>query len=53
MTVVEEASRREKKQETKVYEDLEPAKTVPEQKPVSDFDELSFDGFDFDELEQK
>lgn len=26
---------------------------VPEQKPVSDFDELSFDGFDFDELEQK
>lgn len=27
MTVVEEASRREKKQETKVYEDLEPAKT--------------------------
>ena len=50
MTVVEEVSREAKKQ---VYEDLEPAKTVPEQKPVSDFDELSFDGFDFDELDQK
>ena len=50
MTVVEEVSRKAKKQ---VYEDLEPAKTVPEQKPVSDFDELSFDGFDFDELDQK
>ena len=53
MTVVEEVSRKAKKQETQVYEDLEPAKTVPEQKPVSDFDELSFDGFDFDELDQK
>lgn len=53
MTVVEEVSRKAKKQETQVYEDLEPAKNVPEQKTVSDFDELSFDGFDFDELDQK
>lgn len=35
-----------------------PGQTLPEEKPVNnnvvgDFDELSFDGFDFDELDQK
>lgn len=35
-----------------VYETLE-TKTAPKQSEVDDFDELSFDGFDFDELDQK
>lgn len=34
------------------YETLE-TKTAPKQSEVDDFDELSFDGFDFDELDQK
>lgn len=39
--------------EASVYETPEPPKTASKQKPVDDFDELSFDGFDFDELDQK
>ena len=35
------------------YNTQEPARTAPTQAPVDDFDELSFDGFDFDELDQK
>lgn len=42
-----------KEKQTSAYETPEPANTVPKQPPVSDFDELSFDGFDFDELDQK
>ena len=53
MTVAAEDSGRTKEQKTQVYEDLKPEKTVSVQKPVNDFDELSFDGFDFDELDQK
>lgn len=53
MTVAAEGSGRTKEQKTQVYEDLKPEKTVSVQKPVNDFDELSFDGFDFDELDQK
>ena len=45
-----QVSRAEEKQ-TAVYETPEPADTAPKQAPVSDFDELSFDGFDFDELD--
>ena len=47
-----QVSRAEEKQAA-VYETPEPTDTVPKQAPVSDFDELSFDGFDFDELDQK
>ena len=39
--------------ESTTYETSAPSESVPVQKPVSDFDELSFDGFDFDELDQK
>ncbi len=42
-----------KEKQASAYETPEPANTVPKQPPVSDFDELSFDGFDFDELDQK
>lgn len=53
MMVAAEGSGRTKEQKTQIYEDLKPEKTVSVQKPVNDFDELSFDGFDFDELDQK
>lgn len=39
--------------ESTAYETSALSESVPVQKPVSDFDELSFDGFDFDELDQK
>ena len=39
--------------ESTAYETSAPSESVPAQKPVGDFDELSFDGFDFDELDQK
>lgn len=41
------------KNETSINTAQEPARTAPTQAPVRDFDELSFDGFDFDELDQK
>lgn len=46
-------SERVSEPESTVYETPVPSKSIPPQKPVSDFDELSFDGFDFDELDQK
>lgn len=39
--------------DTQIFDNLESIPQTPSEKPTEDFDDLSFDGFDFDDLNEK